>query len=216
MRRLAFISSLAAIVVLAAAPLPALAAQPPGAGPNVQVITQTIPLSQKACQTMAAADPKDAATILNNCYMTVTSTFYPLVTQRPAAGTQSSAGQAQTQDASAAASSCSWYGYGKGDVRANSLGFSADLATIYDVNTCNQVRLESATCNYMWIWPWSITQTFCGVLPSSSYYYNYTQNYVALNYIASTAAGGSTCTLSYGMNPTHKPTMSYYNLIETC
>ena len=212
MRRSVFVSSLVAIMAVTAAPLPALAAAPTGAGPTVRVVTQTVPLSQKACKAMAAADPQDAATILDNCNATVTSTLYPLVTQPRAGDTQAPAGQAQAQ--AAAASGCSWYGYGKADVSWQTWGWTVHLTTVYDVNMCNQVRFEYAQCGYSVRFPFTLSQTFCGVVPDTTYH-NYTSNFVAMYFVQGNWIASTTATLAYGVNPTNKPSMSVYNLIET-
>jgi len=205
MRERFLVATLVATLAIAVAPVPSFAATP---GPNSVAHTWTfrISLSAAECRAQAALDPTDASAILNHCYVTTTFTLGPLVTSaKPPAGS--------IQDASAAApdSGCTYKGYSWGDRTDQELGWSAELIAYFNLDSCNDIQWwggTGITCNYNWLWPWSITPVSCGSAPGDGAYHYYPYTWATNTYIASTPLGGGSHGLSYGIDPIH---WTYYN-----
>ncbi len=199
MRKQVLMASLVAMMVLPLAPLPSLAAAPVDASSKAHTYTFKTTLSQAECKAMANADPQHANAILNHCYRTTTFTLGPLVT-----AAKPSTGQLQPM-----VSGCSDRGWSWGDLTDDALWWRVEVKAYFHLDTCNNVYWYNITCNYSWVWPWSISQNWCGAAPSANTYYYYTQTYAGIHYVASTLLAGGTHGYTYGIDPIH---YSYYNI----
>ncbi len=208
MRRSRLVSVCVALLAIAAAPVPSFAATP---APIPSSVAHTVSfrtnLSASECRAHAALDPTDATVILNHCYVTTTFTVGPLTTSAkpPSRSTQGNASVA------AAASGCTYRGYSWGDRTDDAGMWRAELKAYFNLDSCNNIQWWTGagmTCNYGWVWPWTVTPVSCTSAPGDGLYHYYTATWAANTYTASTMLGGGSHGLTYSIDPIN---WTYYN-----
>jgi hypothetical protein len=116
-----------------------------------------------------------------------------------------------------AATSCGWLGYASEFYSEQTVLYWIRVAVVVDVNKCNGLRFEQVNCDYSWIFPATgITPTWCSAYPSQATYTYYANTYAGLRYTLTTVYSGMSCSLTYSIDPTHEPTLYFYNVRETC